>query len=209
MPQTVWLLAVFLPARAGEVAAHHALDGQRLGLLDDHASAAEVRRAKGWSSGRQADRRPRESRWLGTNRLGLLEPEMGELGQHLAFARDAIGHDAVEGRNPVRGDKQQASPRSKISRTLPLFSLRTPGSSTCSKGSFDMAANMKVFRNSAKSGMRARSLALPNENCWTRHTPFELPGFSRPSTLQPVLNCCRRVLANKQDGDGCELPEDH
>ena len=41
-PQTVPLLLVLLPARAGQVAAHHALDGQDLDLADQHAAALEL-----------------------------------------------------------------------------------------------------------------------------------------------------------------------
>jgi hypothetical protein len=32
---------------------------------------------------------------------------MGELGQNLSLARDAVGHDAIESGNPVRGDQEQ------------------------------------------------------------------------------------------------------
>ena len=39
--------------------------------------------------------------------FGLVEPEMGNLREHLALARDAVGHDAVEGRNAVSGDEEQ------------------------------------------------------------------------------------------------------
>ena len=32
---------------------------------------------------------------------------MGKLREHLAFARDAVGHDAIEGRDAVGGDEQE------------------------------------------------------------------------------------------------------
>ena len=32
---------------------------------------------------------------------------MGDLGEHLAFAGDAVGHDAVEGRDAVGGDEEE------------------------------------------------------------------------------------------------------
>ena len=41
-------------------------------------------------------------------RFGLREPEIGNLREHLALARDAVGHDDVEGRDAVGGDEQQA-----------------------------------------------------------------------------------------------------
>src|ERR1035441_601259 len=39
--------------------------------------------------------------------LPLLRSEIGDLRQHLAFARDGIGHDAVKSRDPVRRDEEQ------------------------------------------------------------------------------------------------------
>ena len=41
-------------------------------------------------------------------RFGLREPEIGNLREHLALARDAVGHDHVERREAVGGDEQQA-----------------------------------------------------------------------------------------------------
>jgi len=38
----------------------------------------------------------------------LFKPKMGNLGEHLAFARDAVGHNAIKGGYSVRSDKQQA-----------------------------------------------------------------------------------------------------
>ena len=38
----------------------------------------------------------------------FLEPEMRDLREHFAFARDAVGHDDVEGGDAVAGDEQEA-----------------------------------------------------------------------------------------------------
>ncbi len=37
----------------------------------------------------------------------FLEPEMRNLREHLAFARNAVGHDDVEGGNAIAGDEQE------------------------------------------------------------------------------------------------------
>jgi hypothetical protein len=42
------------------------------------------------------------------NQLGeALKPEVRKLREHLALARNAVGHDAVEGRDAIRGDEQK------------------------------------------------------------------------------------------------------
>src|SRR6267154_2622871 len=40
-------------------------------------------------------------------RFGLGKPEVRDLRQHLAFARDTIGHDHIEGRDAIRSDKKE------------------------------------------------------------------------------------------------------
>jgi hypothetical protein len=45
---------------------------------------------------------------VGLERFGLREPEIGNLGEHFAFARDAVGHDDVEGGDAIAGDEQEA-----------------------------------------------------------------------------------------------------
>jgi hypothetical protein len=37
----------------------------------------------------------------------FLEPEMRDLREHFAFARNAVGHDDVEGGDAVAGDEQK------------------------------------------------------------------------------------------------------
>src|ERR1035437_2292508 len=41
-------------------------------------------------------------------RRKFLKPEMRDLCEHFAFARDAVGHDDVEGGDAVAGDEQEA-----------------------------------------------------------------------------------------------------
>ncbi len=38
----------------------------------------------------------------------FLEPEVRDLREHFALARNAVGHDDVEGGNAVAGDEQEA-----------------------------------------------------------------------------------------------------
>ncbi len=44
---------------------------------------------------------------VGNGGRGAVEPEIGNLRQHLALARDAVGHDAIKGGNAVGGDEQE------------------------------------------------------------------------------------------------------
>ena len=44
---------------------------------------------------------------VGHERGEFLEPEMRNLREHLALARNAVGHDDVEGGDAVAGDEQQ------------------------------------------------------------------------------------------------------
>ncbi len=105
MPQTVWVLLVFLPTGAGEIAANNAFNRERLGFFDDHAAALELR-LEGLQHGRE--------RVLGAgdevifnDGLEAIEPEKGDLREDFAFAGYAVGKDAVEGGNPVGGNHQE------------------------------------------------------------------------------------------------------
>ena len=97
---------VFLPAAAREVATHDALDGEGLGFLDDHAAAGELR-GEGLERGRQGIVGAGEE--VVRHEAGeAVEPEEGDLREDFAFARDAVGHDDVEGGEAVAGDEQEA-----------------------------------------------------------------------------------------------------
>ena len=69
---------VVLPARAGDVAAHDALDRQHLQLAHGHRAAADL----------VGDALGRRDEWLGTMCAGLVEPEGGDAGQDAALVRD-------------------------------------------------------------------------------------------------------------------------
>src|SRR5262245_34163648 len=45
---------------------------------------------------------------VGLKGFGLSEPKIGNLSEHFAFARDAVGHDAIEGRDAVGRDEQKS-----------------------------------------------------------------------------------------------------
>ncbi len=83
---------VVLPARAGEVAAHDALDRQ-------HVEPPALHRARVRAQLQEVVRhelaRPRE-------------PERGQAREHAPLVRDVGGQDDVEGRDPVARDEQEA-----------------------------------------------------------------------------------------------------
>ena len=56
-----------------------------------------------------------------------VEPEMGDLGEHLALAGDAVGQDAVERRDAVAGDEQQGVPQIEHLADLAALHLRHAG----------------------------------------------------------------------------------
>ena len=94
VPADLAARAVVLPARAGEIAAHHALDRQ-------HLEAAALHRAAVVADGEHVvrDDRPEER-----------EPVAGEAGQDAALVRDLGRQDDVEGRDPVGRNEEQAPP---------------------------------------------------------------------------------------------------
>ena len=67
-----------------------------------------------------------------------LEQVLGEV--------QAVGADAVEALMRALATIRRRSPRSNISRTLPLRTLGTPGKSSCSKVLSDMAADNEAGR---------------------------------------------------------------
>ena len=64
---------------------------------------------------------------IGLERRGLREPEIGNLFEDFALARNAVGHDAIKGRNPVRGDKEQAVAEIKYFPDLAAFQFAEAG----------------------------------------------------------------------------------
>ncbi|MCY1236217.1 hypothetical protein D9M72_488630 [compost metagenome] len=94
---------VILPAAAGEVAAHHGFDQDRLQALDHHGAALDLlhflRRDHGF--GRDAGLVVRH------DVREFAEPEVRHLVQHAALVGDRLAHDDVERRQAVGGDDQQ------------------------------------------------------------------------------------------------------
>ena len=109
MPQTVCDFWYSFQPRTGEVTAHDAFDGQRFGISSQSWSAARVvckcvrQTAKAGQRFAGAG-----EQMVRLERFGLREPEIRNLREHLAFARNAVGHDDVESREAVGGDEQQA-----------------------------------------------------------------------------------------------------
>ena len=89
-----------------EVAAHDALDRDRLGAPDQHRPAAQhvgvpAAAPAGYASGRC------RRTWFGTTSRVSAEPERGQLRQHLALVGDARPEDVVERRDAVGRDDEQ------------------------------------------------------------------------------------------------------
>ena len=102
-PHTDCVCLVLLPAAAGEVAAHHGFDRQRLQALDEHRAAPHLRALVGCDHAfgvlagevvRHDVAQPRK-------------PEQRHARQQLALAGDRLAHDHVEGRQAVAGHHQQ------------------------------------------------------------------------------------------------------
>ncbi len=83
-------------------------------------------------------------------RLRLAEPEIGNLGQHLALARNAIGHDHVKGRNPVRRHEQQTVAEVKNLAHLAALELAKTGQVEFEQRSVRHGGNMKPDATGAK-----------------------------------------------------------
>ena len=95
---------VFLPAAAGQVAAHHGLDRNRLEPLDQHRAAYHLRQLGrcDHALGRLA------SQVVGADVAELAEPEQRHLREQRAFAGDRLTQNHIKSAEPVAGDHQQA-----------------------------------------------------------------------------------------------------
>ncbi len=95
--------AIVFPARARNVAAHNAFNGQWLRLAHDHGTACEfVRKVV---EGRRKIGRAEDVVW--NNVPQQIKPEERELREDAAFVRDRSGKNYVESGEPVRSDDQQ------------------------------------------------------------------------------------------------------
>ena len=145
--QTVCRSRILLPARPRQVTPHHTFDvagrlvffwpaciaaprcaAQHLPAAMPAIPAHPARRPPSTTDGIPAGTIPSAS-----------EPEIRDLRQHLALAWDAVRHDAIERRNhgPWPRTTAGVTPgQTPLFRTLPLFTLRIPGKSSCNNGSF-------------------------------------------------------------------------
>ena len=83
-----------------------AFDGEGLSLFHHHVTSSELGRGRPQLRGQSIARAGKEM--VGLETSGLREPEIGNLREDLAFARDAVGHDAIERRDAVGGDEEEA-----------------------------------------------------------------------------------------------------
>ena len=94
-------LLVFFPAGADQVAAHNALNGEQFCLFNEHGTAFKkffVLLKFCWKIFNIGG-----DHVVFNHITGAVEPEFGNHIQHLALVGDAVGHDAIEGRNAVGG----------------------------------------------------------------------------------------------------------
>ena len=95
---------VFLPAAAGQVAAHHGLDRDGLEALDQHGAAHHLRQLGSCNHtlGRFT------SQVVGADVTELAEPEQRHLREQRALAGYRLAQNHVKSAEPVAGDHQQA-----------------------------------------------------------------------------------------------------
>ena len=94
---------IILPAGADQVAAHDGFDRQRPKPFDDETAVVYLR-----AFFRSDDRFWVDSGQLvGQDMRQPVEPEIGQLREHLALVRNRVGQYGVEGGKAVAGDDQQ------------------------------------------------------------------------------------------------------
>ena len=98
-------VAVFVPRRTGQIPADHALDGQRFRFAAKHAAPGELFGERLQLGGESGEVRGNK---MIRDKVQPLEPERGELGQHLAFSGDRVGQNAVESGKTVAGHQEHA-----------------------------------------------------------------------------------------------------
>ena len=104
-PHTDPDLLIFLPARAGQIAARDALDRKRLCLSDQHRSALQHVGVRAGGGGEVVD--ARRAHVVGDDVARFSEPERRQLCEHLPLVGDARPKHVVKGRNAIGRDNQQ------------------------------------------------------------------------------------------------------
>ena len=97
-------LLVAGPAAAGDVAAHDALDGQHGQLAAQHAVAVEL----GLPEELRHILHVHAQHMVGQQILGVVEPELADLGEHGALFGHLVFQDDIKRRNAVGGNHDQA-----------------------------------------------------------------------------------------------------
>ncbi len=110
---------VVAKATAGEKAPGHAFERHDRGLAHQDRAAGENIRVRPQCGRKIARSGGQEMMW--GDRRHPAEPEVRQLGQDLALARDAGPQDVVVGRDPVGGDDQQL-----VSQVVDIADLAPP-----------------------------------------------------------------------------------
>lgn len=84
----------------------------------------------------------------------LVKPEIGNLREDLAFARDAIRHDAIKGGNAVRGHEQQTVTQIKHFADLAAFKFADAGQIKLEKWLVQHTGNMRLRPQTSKFKVR-------------------------------------------------------
>ena len=90
---------------------------------------------------------------VGEPDLGLVEPEVGDLREDFALSGDAVGHNAVEGRNSVGGHEEETISQVEDFTHLARFHLGDSGKVEAKYGGEPPA-------NQGRSGQSVRSVSL-------------------------------------------------
>src|ERR1019366_4150197 len=96
---------VLLPARAGKITAHHALDGDHVGVYHQHGAAMQLRGI--FLQLRWVFAYLRGDEVVGDDALEELEPEKRELGQHSSLLWYAGGQNVIECRDAIGRHEEQ------------------------------------------------------------------------------------------------------
>ena len=98
-------LPVLLPAGTRQVPAGHALDGHRCRAPHEHGTTTQQARVTGDPSGILL--RPCRQHMIRHEVTRAVEPECGQLREHLALVGNRRPKHEIESRDPIGGDDQQ------------------------------------------------------------------------------------------------------
>ena len=99
------VLLVFLPAGTGEVTPHNAFYRQRPAFSDDHGASFELLAVRLELCGEAGELGRQDVVW--DDMSDLFKPELRDGREDAPLERNACGHDHVESRDAVGGEKQK------------------------------------------------------------------------------------------------------